>query len=111
MKFITATLLFCLIFVACGKEELPKVNVKYSTSMCCNFWEPEAGVYVENREDAIKSFFKTEDISIYNFRIEQGLPDVQCFWCCQCPTGNTLVLKVDRGNLFKMYDLGFEVVD
>jgi len=117
MKFITAAFLFCLIFVACKKDnnttEKPTINlenavidVKYNIVACCNFWE-DANCEFDDKKESAKCFLDQEGLAAVELEIVEEGPICSCVACCECCEGFVLKLKTTEEDLPALEELGF----
>ncbi|MFT4972126.1 MAG: hypothetical protein ACI9XO_001463 [Paraglaciecola sp.] len=107
MKFITAACLFCLIFLACGKEE-NTIKIQYEIVCECNFWE-ESECDTQDIEAAIACYFVTGNIKNYDVTIIEYGQAVACIICCNCPEGKRADVKIEERDLPTFLELGFTV--
>ncbi len=94
-----------LFFSSCTKLSYLEAEV-YS---CCNIWDDlEDVLESDSVEDKVKAYLDQNEIRYYNVEVVKvGEPEV-CVTCCECSSGQKVIIEIDEQEEEAAGDLGFE---
>ena len=105
IKFLALLFFFSLVMFSCSKEQ-DTVTMRLEIFECCNPWDD---LQIRPTEQVIIGvFFRNEGLDSKSIDIEKLGDGVICGQCCECPTGNFVLIEIERSEIKTARKLGFQ---
>lgn len=106
MKKYTSLIFIGIAFLSCSKDDSNEgFFVLYNQTYCSDPW----GYAEDNNKLAtkIKSYFKSENIEIFNLNFDNKGISEDCF-ACSCISGKRIIAKINKNDLDHFKEYGFQ---
>ena len=101
----TIIVIFLFAFMSsCQKDDTERSWVYIVPTQCANAWD---NLGLESTEDNLTEYLRSNDIQIYDFKVEVYSFGPFCT-ACTCPSGIIIQVLIENSDINSIKKLGFE---